>query len=157
MNGAPEPLPAVCRRARLVGFSICLGTPLFIGGLILSGHLPPGTHRPEGSYLQLGQLFTGLVFFSAAWVLWRRGVVSRSFSQVAPRRQAGVVLRETLLYAALFELSSLYGLAYWLLVGAYAARHVFGFLVLPPLLFLAFAPRLRHWVGPAGSRPEASA
>lgn len=148
MTEVPGHLRAACRQARLFGLALCLGTPTLIGALIMSGLVPPGSHPPEGTYLQVGHLFTGLVFFSAAWVLWRRGVVLKAFPGLPAQRQAGVVLRETLLYAALFELSSLFGLAYWLLVGTHAARHVFGFIVLSPLLFLAFAPRLRHWAEP---------
>ncbi|HEY3270989.1 MAG TPA: hypothetical protein VGJ89_07245 [Geothrix sp.] len=146
MNESPEPLRATYRLARLMGLALCLGTPALIGGLILSGLVPPGEQLPEGAYLQLGHLFTGLVFLSAAWVLWRRGTVLRPFHRVPGARRAGVVLRETLLYAALFELSSLFGLVYWILVGKHAARHVFGFIILSPLLFLALAPRLSHWV-----------
>ena len=153
MNDAPEPLCTACRLAYLAGLALCLGTPILVGALILSGLVPPGNHPPEGTYLQVGHLFTGLVFFSAAWVLWRRGAVLKAFPGVPAPQQAGVILRETLLYAALFELSSLYGLVYWLLVGTYAARHVFGFIVLSPLLFLAFTPRLRHWAKPPEPRP----
>ncbi|HJV39293.1 MAG TPA: hypothetical protein VJ528_10675 [Geothrix sp.] len=153
MIEAPEHLRTACRQARLVGLALCLGTPILIGALILSGLVPAGNHPPEGTYLQVGHLFTGLVFFSAAWVLWRRGAVLKAFPEVPVSLQTGVVLRETLIYAALFELSSLYGLVYWLLVGAHAARHVFGFIVLSPLLFLAFAPRLRHWAKPLESGP----
>lgn len=150
MTEAPEHLQTACRQARLLGLALCLGTPILIGVLILSGLVPPGNHPPDGTYLQVGHLFTGLVFFSAAWVLWRRGVVLKAFPGFPAQRQAGVIFRETLLYAALFELSSLFGLAYWLLVGTHAARHVVGFIALSPLLFLAFAPRLRHWAEPTG-------
>jgi len=141
-----ESLRAAYRLARLVGFALCLGTPALIAGLILSGLIPPSEHRPEGAYLQLGHAFTGLVFLAAAWVLWRRGSVLKAFHLVPEPRRASTLLRETLLYAALFELSSLYGLAYWILVGREAGRHVFGFIILAPLLFLVLAPRLDHWV-----------
>lgn len=153
MTEAPGHLRTACRQARLVGLALCVGTPILVGALILSGLVPPGSHPPEGTYLQVGHLFTGLVFFSAAWVLWRRGAVLKAFPGIPAPQQAGVVLRETLLYAALFELSSLYGLVYWLLVGTYAPRHVFGFIVLSPLLFLAFAPRLHHWAKPLEPGP----
>jgi hypothetical protein len=133
-----------------VGLVLCLGLPALIGALILSGLVPPGEQRPEGPYLQVGHIFTGLVFLSAAWALWRKGVVLRVFPGVPEARRAGVVWRETLLYTALFELSSLYGLVYWLLVGRYAARHAFGFILLSPLLFLVLAPRPRRWLEAAG-------
>ena len=151
MNGVPEPLRAAHRMAHLVGLALCLGTPALIGGLILSGLIPPGEQPPEGPYLQLGHIFTGLVFLSATWVLWRKGSVLKAFRQVREPQRAGVVMRETLIYAALFELSSLYGLVYWILVGRHAARHVFGFIIMAPLLFLALAPRLGQWVDAAGS------
>jgi hypothetical protein len=146
VNDVPGPLRAASRQALLVGLALCLGTPALIGGLVLSGLVPPGDQRPEGSYLQIGHIFTGLVLLSAAWVLWRRGTVLRTFRQVPEARRPAQVQRETLLYAALFELSSLYGLVYWLLVGKHAARHVFGFIILTPLLFLGLVPRLGHWV-----------
>lgn len=146
MSDAPGLLRVAYRQARLVGFFLCLGTPALIGGLILSGWVPAGDHLPEGDLLQIGYIFTGLVFLSAAWVLWRRGVMLRTFRQIPEPSRPGLVRRETLLYAALFELSSFYGLVYWLLVGRHAARHVFGFIILAPLLFLALAPRLGHWV-----------
>ncbi|WP_257312367.1 hypothetical protein [Geothrix fuzhouensis] len=145
MNDAPISLRSACHLARLVGLALCIGTPVLIGGLILAGLVPPGEQLPEGTYLQLGHVFTGLVFLSAAWVLWRRGTMLKAFHQVSEPRRAGVVLRETLLYAALFELSSIYGLVYWVLVGKHSARHAFGFIILSPLLFLVLAPRLGHW------------
>jgi len=150
VKDGPGPLEAAIARARQVGLALCLGTPALLGALILAGVVAPGEERPEGVYLQLGHIFTGLVFLSAAWVLWRKGTVLKAFHQVLEAHRAGVVLRETLLYAALFELSSLYGLVYWLLVGRYAARHVFGFIILSPLLFLALAPWRRHWLEAAG-------
>ncbi|WP_243304066.1 hypothetical protein [Geothrix oryzisoli] len=146
MSEAPGPLRVAYLQARLVGLVLCLGTPTLIGGLILSGGVPAGEHLPEGDLLQIGYVFTGLVFLSAAWVLWRRGVMLRTFRQIPEPSRPGLVRRETLLYAALFELSSLYGLIYWLLVGKHAVRHVFGFIILAPLLFLALTPRLGHWV-----------
>ena len=145
MTGTSAPLAGAVRRAWFMGLALCLGTPALVAGLVLSGLAPAGTQRPEGTYLQLGHIFTGLVFLSAAWVLWRKGVILRTLPQVPEALRPGLALRETLVYAALFELSSLYGLVYWLLVGAHAGRHVAGFIVLPPLLFLVLAPRRRHW------------
>ena len=146
MNQAPGSLAAAHRQASLMGWALCAGTPALIVGLILSGFLPAGEHRPEGLYLQLGHAFTGLVFLAAAWVLWRRGSALGSFHRIPAPRRAGVLLRETLLYAALLELSSLYGLVYWILVGKHAGRHVAGFVILAPLLFLVLRPRLDQWM-----------
>lgn len=153
MSDASESIRAAYRMARLVGVALCLGTPALLGGLILSGLVPPGEQLPEGVYLQLGHIFTGLVFLSGAWVLWRRGSVLRGFREVPEPRRPAVILRETLVYAALFELSSIYGLGYWILVGRHAARHVFGFIILAPILFLALTPRLEHWLKAAEAGP----
>ncbi|HEX4844718.1 MAG TPA: hypothetical protein VFV26_00775 [Geothrix sp.] len=153
MNQVSGSLAVAHRQASLVGWALCAGTPALIGGLILSGMVPAGEHRPEGVYLQLGYAFTGLVFLAAAWVLWRRGTVLRDFHRVPGPRQAPILLRETLLYAALSELSSFYGLVYWILVGRHGERHVFGFVLLAPILFLALAPRLDQWVKAAEPGP----
>ena len=151
MNGAPDPLRAAHRLARLMGFALCFGTPALVAGLILSGLVPAGENPPEGPVLQIGHAFTGLVFLSTAWVVWRRGAMLRGFHQVPAAERPRVLLRESVLYAALFELSCLYGLVYWLLVGRQAGRHVAGFILLAPLLFLAFVPGLGRWV--EASRP----
>jgi hypothetical protein len=57
-----------------------------------------------------------------------------------------VVLRESLIYAALFEASAILGLIYWILVGAHAARHAWGFILLTPLLFVGLVPREARWM-----------
>jgi hypothetical protein len=145
MIGGTDPLGSACRMAYGLGLALCLGTPALIAGLLLSGAVPPGTEVPEGIYQQLGYLFTGLVFLSAAWVWWRSGGVLRTFKELPESRRPQVVLREGLLYAAIFEVSSLCGLVYWILVGAHAARHAWGFILLTPGLFLALVPRADRW------------
>ncbi|GLH74016.1 hypothetical protein GETHLI_25180 [Geothrix limicola] len=134
------------RLAYALGLLLCLGTPALIAGLILSGVVPPGLERPEGIYQQVGYLFTGLVFLSGAWVWWRRGRVLREFKAQPEAQRPATILRESLMYAAAFELSSLCGLVYWTLVGTQAARHAWGFILLTPVLFLALVPRLGHWM-----------
>ena len=131
--------------AYATGLVLCLGTPSLIGLLLWSGQVPPGLRAPEGVYQQVGYLFTGLVFLSGAWVWSRRVRTLREFKAVPEGRRPAVILREDLLYAALFEASSLCGLIYWMLVGSHAARHVCGFLLLTPLLFLGLVPRYQHW------------
>jgi hypothetical protein len=93
----------------------------------------------------VGYLFTGLVFLSGAWVWWRSGRALREFKDLPEGRRPAAILREGLLYAVAFEASSLCGLVYWILVGSHAARHVWGFLLLTPLLFLALVPRFDRW------------
>ena len=145
MSGPNGPLRSAHRKAYALGLVLCLGTPALITGLLLGGVVLPGEQRPEGIFLQVGYLFTGLVFLSAAWVWWRSGKVLRGFRDLPEAQRASVILREGLLYAAMFELSSLCGLVYWILVGAHAARHSWGFILLTPLLFAALVPRYDRW------------
>ncbi|HJV48111.1 MAG TPA: hypothetical protein VJ549_02430 [Geothrix sp.] len=146
MKEGIEDLRKAHRLAYALGLMLCLGTPALITGLILSGVVPPGQERPEGLYQQVGYLFTGLVFLSGAWAWGRRGRVLRGFKALPEARRPAVLLRETLVCSAAFELSSLCGLIYWTLVGAQAPRHVWGFIILSPVLFLALTPRAHHWM-----------
>jgi hypothetical protein len=128
-----------------MGLALCVGTPSLIAVLLLARVVAPGAEPVEGVLQQVGYLFTGIVFLSAAWVWGRRGRMLRDFNAIPEAQRPGLVLREGLLYAAVFEASSLCGLAYWMLVGAHAARHAWGFILLTPVLFLTLVPRYRRW------------
>ena len=145
MNDVSASLRSAHRMAYALGLALCFGTPGLIAFLLLSGVVPPGTNAPEGVYQQLGYLFTGLVFLSAAWVWWRGGRQLREFKTVPSARRPVVILREGLLYSAIFEVSSLCGLVYWILVGHHAARHAWGFILLTPVLFVTLVPRYERW------------
>lgn len=127
------------------GLALCFGTPGLISALLLSGVVPAGSQRPEGVYQQLGYLFTGLVFLSATWVWWRSTRALASFKDLAEAERPATILREALLGAVVLESSSLGGLVYWTLVGSHSPRHVWGFILMTPLLFLALVPRFKRW------------
>ena len=146
MNGVANTLRSAHRRAYGLGLALCFGTPGLIAVLLRSGGIPPGTHVPDGIFQQIGYLFTGLVFLSAAWVWWRSGRVLREFKALPEIRRSAVILQEGLLYAAAFETSSFCGLVYWILVGDHGERHVWGFILLTPMLYLALMPRYDRWV-----------
>jgi hypothetical protein len=141
-----DPIRTAHRFAYGAGLVMCFGTPCLIAVLLLSGVIPPGETRPEGVYQQWGYLFTGLVFLSAAWVWGRSERVLRGFKAVPETQRPSLILRECLLYAAVFESSALCGLVYWMLVGHHAARHVWGYILLTPVLFLALVPRHSRWM-----------
>jgi hypothetical protein len=143
--GEAKGLQSTHRLAYAMGLALCVGTPSLIGLLLLSGVVPPGSQTPEGVYQQLGYLFTGVVFLSAAWVWWRNGQVLRGFVNLPEAERSPVVLREILLYSTIFEVSSFCGLVYWILVGSHAARHAWGFILLTPTLFLVLVPRYDRW------------
>ena len=137
-------LPAY-RQARVVGLFICVAWPLLLMVLVATGVVKPGTAPMTGAALQIGYTFTGLVFLSAAWVTWRSGQILKGFRDLAPERRGRVLFRESLIYSALFELSCLWGLLYWMMVGQAAARYVGAFMALTPIMFLFFVPRFPAW------------
>ncbi len=145
MNGTAETLRSAHRMAYGLGLVLCFGTPGLIAVLLRSGMIPPGTQVPEGVFQQIGYLFTGLVLLTAAWVWGRSGRVLRTFKAFPEAQRRAVILREGLLYAAVLETSSLCGLVYWILVGDHAVRHVWGFILLTPMLYLALVPRYDRW------------
>ena len=146
MTSSTEAIRRAHRLAWTLGLGLCFGTPCVMAALILLKVVPAGVQPPEGPTLQVGYLFTGIVFLSAAWIWWRTGQTLLGFKDLSEVRRPTVVLRECLLGAAVFELSSLLGLGYWLLVGASAPRHAWGFILLTPVLFLGLVPRLDRWL-----------
>jgi hypothetical protein len=145
VNDTANALRSAHRLAYGLGLVLCFGTPSLIAVLLRSGVVPPGIQVPEGVFQQIGYLFSGLVFLAAAWVWWRSGRALREFKMLAEARRPAVVLREGLLYAVVLETSSFCGLVYWILVGDHAARHVWGFILLTPMLYLALVPRYNRW------------
>ena len=145
MNESSDALRAAHRLAYGLGLGLCLGTSGLITLLLRTGVLPPGTEAPVGTYLQLGYLFTGIVFLSATWVWWRRAQSLRGLKDLPEAQRPARIFHECLLYAAVFEASCLCGLIYWLLVGAQASRHAWGFILMTPLLFLTLVPSYRRW------------
>jgi hypothetical protein len=63
------------------------------------------------------------------------------------------VIRETILYAALFELSSFYGIVYYALGGPLAERYARSFIALTTIMFFVFVPRFQAWREAAEERP----
>jgi len=145
VSGGTEALRSAHRVAYGAGLALCLGTPGLIAALLLSGSVPAGTQPPEGMILQVGYLFTGFVFLSATWVWWRSTRALQAFRDVPEVRRPSVILREVLISALALEPSCLYGLIYWMLVGSRSPRHVWGFILMTPLLFLALVPRFSRW------------
>jgi hypothetical protein len=145
MNGPVQSLRSAHRLAYGLGLALCFGIPGLIAVLLRSGVLPPGVENPQGVFQQVGYLFTGLVFLAAAWVWGRTSGVLRTFKLLPETRRPGVLLREGLLYAGVLDISSLCGLVYWVLVGEHAVRHVWGFILLTPVLYLALMPRYDRW------------
>lgn len=143
-----EALRTAHRLGHRGGLVLCLTSAALAAGLILSGAVPPGAATPGGLQQEVGYLLTGLVFLAAAWVWWRSGRALEAFRGLPEARRPATLLRECLMYSAALLVSSFCGLAYWALVGRSGTRHVWGFILLGPVLFLALAPRYDRWVRP---------
>ena len=132
------------RRAYPAGLVLCVAWPLALQ-LLLGTVIRPGLAADGGIVQDLGYSFTGLTCVCACFVLWRWNRVRASFRGLAADRRRRVLVRETLLYSCLFELSSLFGLCYYALGGPMAERYARGFIALTAIMFLGFVPRLRAW------------
>ncbi|HJU83999.1 MAG TPA: hypothetical protein VJ600_07290 [Holophagaceae bacterium] len=140
-----EAIRPAYKLARLLGLVLCVAWPLFLMVLVGVEAVRPGTAPAVGAARQVGYTFTALTFLSAAFVTWRSGRVLKGFKALDPTLRARTVLRESLVYAAIFELSCFWGLLYWMLVGRNAFQHVLTFMALTPLMFFLFVPRLDAW------------
>ena len=140
-------------RAYLMGLVLCVMWPLILVLMLGAGLVKPGQNAPAGVFQQLGYTFTLLAFGSAAYVTWRSAKVRKGFGDLEATQRPRVLFREVVLYSALFELSCLYGLGYWMLVGLAGRQHAFSFMMLSPLMFFFFVPRFEAWRTAAEPEP----
>ena len=140
-----QPLDKGFRLAYPAGLVICVAWPLalqlMLGTAIRRVDLAP----PAGVIQQLGYTFSGLTFAIAFFVTWRWGRIRAAFHSLAADRQRAVLVREIILYSALFEFSSLFGVLYFALGGPRADQYARGFIALTTIMFFVFVPRLQAW------------
>lgn len=142
---ADAPLARAFRLAYGLGLALCVGWPLVLQLLLGTAIRRPADLPPGDTVAQLGYTFTGLTFAAAAFVTWRWGRTRRAFRTLEPAQRPRRILRETLAYAALFELSACYGLVYYALGGPGAERHARAFIALASVMFFVFVPRFDAW------------
>jgi uncharacterized membrane protein YidH (DUF202 family) len=142
-DDTPLPLAKAFRTAYPVGLFLCVAWPLalqlMLGTIIRRGATPPG-----GVAQQLGYTFSGLTMLLAFYVTWRWDRTRKSFRAAGPAQPA-ILLRETLLYAALLEFTSVFGVLYYALGGPLAERYSRSFIALTTVMFFVFVPRLDAW------------
>lgn len=143
--GAGTLLKAV-RQGRILGLVLCLAWPLVLMAMIGGGAIRAGSLPAQGPLRSLAYGFMGLIFLAGAFVTWRTNRVMKGFKALTPEVQGRTAFREILIASALFELSCLYGLLYWMLVGRNAFHQVLTFMALTPLMFFLFVPGLNDWV-----------
>lgn len=131
-----------------LGLVICVAWPLALQ-LMLGTAILQTAKPPAGVVQQLGYSFTGLTLLSALFVTWRWGKVRAAFRATPASDQPRTLLRETVIYAALFELTSVYGVVYYALGGPLAERYARSFIALTTIMFFVFVPRLQAWVDAA--------
>jgi predicted lysophospholipase L1 biosynthesis ABC-type transport system permease subunit len=127
-----------------IGIVLCIVWPLVIQ--VLMGTLIQRPALPAGDFVkELGYTFTGLSAVAALFIWLRMKKALETFATLQEAQQASTVMKETLLAAALFELSAAYGLIYYVLGGPDAGRYSRTFALLPTLMFIVFVPRLSAW------------
>ncbi len=141
-----EGLVRAVRNGRILGLVLCLAWPLVLMAMIGGGAVRAGNLPPVGPLRILGYVFMALTLMAGAFVTWRTNRVMGRFQALPPQVQARTAFRETLLDATLFELSCLYGLIYWMLVGRNAFQHVLLFMALTPIMYFLFVPGLNDWM-----------
>jgi hypothetical protein len=127
-----------------VGLVLCLAWPLALQ-LMLGTTIRQGPAAPGEAIRQLGYTFSGLTFLIALFITWRWGRIRKAFPAVPADRRPSILVRETLLYAALLEFTSLFGILYYALGGPLAERYSRSFIALTTLMFFVFVPRLDAW------------
>lgn len=148
-NGNLNSITRAWRLAYGIGLFICVAWPLVLQ-LMLGTVIRPGADAPGAAARELGYTFTGLTFAAALFITWRSGKAKAGLPALPPQARPGAVLRETVIYAALCELSALYGLATYALGGSLAERYARSFIALATVMFFVFVPRLRAWLEAAG-------
>jgi hypothetical protein len=142
----PEPtLEQGFRIAYVAGLVLCLGWPLALQLMLGTVIRRLDQLPPAGAIQQLGYTFTGLTLVIALFVTWRWGKVRAGFHRLAPERRGLALLREIILYSALFEFTSLFGVLYFALGGPEADRYARSFIALTTVMFFVFVPRLQAW------------
>ncbi len=142
------------RQGRILGLVLCLAWPLILMAMIGGGAVRGGTLQPVGPLRTAAFVLMGLSLLVGALVTWRTNRLFARFRDVAEAERPRVAFREILIYSALFELSCLYGLVYWMLVGRNAYHHVLTFMALTPVMFFLFVPGLNDWVQAAEGTRE---
>ena len=145
----PAPAPVITLRQGFllvygVGVALCVIWPLVLQ-VLLGRVIQPGFLGVTNVAKELGYTFTGLVILSALYVVRRSKRVRSGFATLDATKRTRVMSIEILLYAALFELSALFGLVYHGLGGPQAERYARTFIALSTVMFLGFVPRFELW------------
>jgi hypothetical protein len=137
--------------AYALGAFLCVLWPLALQ-VILTRAIPRSTASSGELAMELGYSFTGLTALGALFVLRRTSKVLLALGAEEPDRQSRTVLREILIYSALFELSAVYGLIYYAMGGPNAERYGRSFIAVPTVMFFLFVPRWTRWRAAAEKR-----
>ena len=146
---AQAPLRQAFLLAYGLGLLLCVVWPLVLQ-VILGRVISPSATTDAELAMELGYSFTGLTVLAGLFVVRRWGRIRTELVPMAPEQQSRTILREILLYSALFELSAAYGLVCYAMGGPGAERYGRTFIALPALMFFLFVPRWRKWKIAAG-------
>jgi len=138
------PLRQTFLLAYALGLLLCVIWPLVLQ--VILGHvIAPSTTTAAELATELGYAFTGLTALATLFVVRRWARIRAELSSHPPGLRSRTVLREILLYSAVFELSAAYGIVCYAMGGPGAERYGRTFIALPTLMFFLFVPRWRKW------------
>lgn len=140
----------VFKKARLIGLFVSVFWPLCIILLMIQGSIRPGILPALGWVKQLSYTFTAIAIAIPAWVTFRSQKVLKKFAEQTLQKQYVLIYQESLLYVAVLQLNCITGVLYWLLAGAANPQPAFTFVMLTPISFLLFIPRLSAWAEAQG-------
>jgi len=146
---ARPPLRQAFLLAYGLGLLLCVIWPLVLQ-VILGRVISPSTTTAAELAMELGYSFTGLTALAGLFVVRRWARVRTTLVAQPPDQQPRTILREILLYGAIFELSAAYGMMCYAMGGPGAERYGRTFIALPALMFFLFVPRWRKWKIAAG-------
>jgi len=133
------------RIARMIGLVVCVAWPLILMMLIMTEKVVPGNFISEGLVREFSYTLTALTLGGTFFVNYRSGKVLFRFKDQPEEEKPHIVFRESLIYILVIQMTTWYGLIYWLIPGWNASRHVGTFIMLTPICFFLFIPRLSQW------------
>ncbi len=145
MSAQPD-LISRFRIARMLGLIVCVAWPLILMLLIMNQKVVPGNLISGTLIKEFSYTLTGLTLIGTFFVVYRSSKVLTNFKNQPEHLKPHIVFRESLIYVLVIQMTTWYGLIYWLLAGWSVSRHVGTFIMLSPICFFLFVPRLSQWL-----------
>ncbi|MFM8233753.1 MAG: hypothetical protein ACKN9J_01490 [Holophagaceae bacterium] len=133
------------RIARMMGLIVCVAWPLILLLLIMTEKVAPGNFNSSDLVKEFSYTLTGLTLIGVFFVNYRSGKMLSQFKVHSNEEKPYIIFRESLIYTLVIQMTTWYGLLYWLISGWSVSRYVGSFIMLTPICFFLFIPRLSQW------------